>query len=223
MSKFEVLICLLWQGINLLWQCISLYFKYIYILHKNWYNWSIYLSDWKLCSLDWRNFQKLQWKTRNWSYYWKQTIQTVLANEAIGTVLTQCGSTAQCGSCVDYMHILKHLYFSCLNFYWAETQDWFTVYCIWSAVITFCYIYDGYALLYLIFPLILDKITKHELGSNQYRYFSFFNFQFAILVFSINPLPPRVAKSGHFVILLCLMANDFTRQRKLSILFRISL
>lgn len=128
MSKFEVLICLLWQGINLLWQCISLYFKYIYILHKNWYNWSIYLSDWKLCSLDWRNFQKLQWKTRNWSYYWKQTIQTVLANEAIGTVLTQCGSTAQCGSCVDYMHILKHLYFSCLNFYWAETRDWFILY-----------------------------------------------------------------------------------------------
>ena len=223
MSKFEVLICLLWQGINLLWQCISLYFKYIYILHKNWYNWSIYLSDWKLCSLDWRNFQKLQWKTRNWSYYWKQTIQTVLANEAIGTVLTQCGSTAQCGSCVDY---ITCIFLSiCTSHVWTfiEQKPEIDLYCIWSAVITFCYIYDGYALLYLIFPLILDKITKHELGSNQYRYFSFFNFQCAVLVFSINPLPPRVAKSGHFVILLCLMANDFTRQRKLSILFRISL
>ena len=28
----------------------------------------------------------------------------------------------------------------------------------------------------------------------------------------INPLLPRPAKTGHFVILLCLMLDDFTRQ-----------
>ena len=29
-----------------------------------------------------------------------------------------------------------------------------------------------------------------------------------------NPFPPRAAKSGHFVILLCLTPDDFTRQRR---------
>ena len=36
-------------------------------------------------------------------------------------------------------------------------------------------------------------------------------------VFSVlNPVPPRAAKSGHFVILLCLTPDDFARQRKAS-------
>ena len=30
----------------------------------------------------------------------------------------------------------------------------------------------------------------------------------------INPFPPRAAKSGHFVILLCLTPDDLTRQRR---------
>ena len=30
----------------------------------------------------------------------------------------------------------------------------------------------------------------------------------------INPFPPRVAKSGHFVILLCLTPDEFTRQTR---------
>ena len=30
----------------------------------------------------------------------------------------------------------------------------------------------------------------------------------------LNPFPPRAAKSGHFVILLCLTPDDFTRQRR---------
>ena len=31
-----------------------------------------------------------------------------------------------------------------------------------------------------------------------------------------NPFPPRAAKSGHFVILLCVTPDDFTRQRRAS-------
>ena len=31
-----------------------------------------------------------------------------------------------------------------------------------------------------------------------------------------NPFPPRAAKSGHFVILLCLTPDDFTHQRRAS-------
>ena len=32
----------------------------------------------------------------------------------------------------------------------------------------------------------------------------------------LNPFPPRAAKSGHFVILLCLTPDDFTRQQRAS-------
>ena len=32
----------------------------------------------------------------------------------------------------------------------------------------------------------------------------------------INPFPPTAAKSGHFVISLCLMPGDFTCQRRAS-------
>ena len=32
----------------------------------------------------------------------------------------------------------------------------------------------------------------------------------------LNPFPPRAAKSGHFVILLCLTPDDCTHQRKTS-------
>ena len=30
----------------------------------------------------------------------------------------------------------------------------------------------------------------------------------------LNPFPPRAAKSGHYVILLCLTPDNFTRQRR---------
>ena len=32
----------------------------------------------------------------------------------------------------------------------------------------------------------------------------------------INPFPPRAAKSRHFIILLCLMPDNFTCQRRAS-------
>ena len=34
-----------------------------------------------------------------------------------------------------------------------------------------------------------------------------------VKLFQFNPFLPRAAKSGHFVILLCLMPDDFTHQR----------